>query len=226
MTAPALVRRKLNTRAISGVESGGTTLSMTRPTSNTVAPMTESSVRSNPHRSSDGVHDITYCYGQSSLGDFLAAVDDTGLCAVLFDGDHANLLHELRSAFPNKKLVACDSATCCAFIVNAVARLMDQPATSGALPTSISGGDFRQMVYAALRHTRPGTTITPEAVALMIGASIESAPHVRACAATDVLAVAVPFHRLQEHDGTNPAYRWGEERRQMLLERESRIRAT
>jgi O6-methylguanine-DNA--protein-cysteine methyltransferase len=31
----------------------------------------------------------------------------------------------------------------------------------------------------------------------------------------------VPFHRLQELDGTSPAYRWGEERRAALLKREA-----
>jgi len=89
------------------------------------------------------------------------------------------------------------------------------------LPISMRGGEFEQMVGAALRHTRPGTTITPEEVATMIGASSASVPHVRTCAAADILAVVVPFHRLQEQDGTSPAYRWGEERRQALLTREA-----
>jgi AraC family transcriptional regulator of adaptative response/methylated-DNA-[protein]-cysteine methyltransferase len=87
--------------------------------------------------------------------------------------------------------------------------------------TSIRAGDFEQMLYAALRQTKPGTTVTPAEIAVMIGGAPGSAPFVRAYASADHLAVVVPFHRLQELDGTSPAYRWGEERRAALLKREA-----
>lgn len=76
------------------------------------------------------------------------------------------------------------------------------------------------MVRAALRLTKPGTTATPEDIAALIGASPAAARHVRACAA-DLLAAAVPLHRLQEPDGTSPANPWGEELRRALLQREA-----
>jgi AraC family transcriptional regulator of adaptative response/methylated-DNA-[protein]-cysteine methyltransferase len=164
---------------------------------------------------------IAYGFGQSSLGDFLAAIDDKGLCAVLIGDRRSDLLRDLQTAFPNRRLAPCDCHPCFDFLVNAVAGLIERPAASVAFPTSIQGGDFEQMVHAALRRTEPGTTITPEALATMIGASVESASNVRACAAADRLAVAEPFHRLQEQDGTSPSYRWGEERRRALLRREA-----
>jgi AraC family transcriptional regulator of adaptative response/methylated-DNA-[protein]-cysteine methyltransferase len=81
------------------------------------------------------------------------------------------------------------------------------------------------MVRAALSLTKPGTTRTPAEVATMIGASSGADDNVRKYAANDILAVVAPFHRLQEQDGTSPAYRWGEERRQKLLARELAARA-
>ncbi len=77
------------------------------------------------------------------------------------------------------------------------------------------------MVAAALRCTLPGSTVTPAQIVTMIGAPIESIPFVCALAASDILAVATPFHRLQEADGTGTFYRWGEARRQALLQREA-----
>jgi len=59
----------------------------------------------------------------------------------------------------------------------------------------------------------------------MIGGAAESAQHVRAYGSKDLLAVAVPFHRLQEPDGSSPAYRWGEQRRQVFLKREATSRS-
>jgi AraC family transcriptional regulator, regulatory protein of adaptative response / methylated-DNA-[protein]-cysteine methyltransferase len=169
--------------------------------------------------------DIAYGYGESSLGRFLTAVDDRGLCAVLFGDDEASLLEELRCAFLGRTLEPSERAGCGNFVVNTVARLIELPAVSIALPISTRDGDFEQMVRSALRLTKPGTTITPEEVVEMIGASPGSVPYVRACAAADLLAVTVPFHRLQERDGTSPAYRWGEARRQALLKREAGSRS-
>jgi AraC family transcriptional regulator, regulatory protein of adaptative response / methylated-DNA-[protein]-cysteine methyltransferase len=154
---------------------------------------------------SSSMHGITYGYGQSSLGGFLTAIDEKGVCAILLGDDRTELLRDLQGAFPDRKL---DSAPCDS-IVSAVASLIEQPATSRTFPMSIRGGDFEQMVYAALRQTKPGATVTPAEVAIMIGGAVGSAQYVRAYAAKDLLAVAVPFHRLQELDETSPTYRWG-----------------
>jgi AraC family transcriptional regulator of adaptative response/methylated-DNA-[protein]-cysteine methyltransferase len=171
--------------------------------------------------SNDNVHDIAYSYGRSSLGDFLAAIDDKGLCAVLLGAGRTSLLQDLSAAFPNKRLTLCDRPGRCDFILNAVTCLIERPAASVAISISMQGSDYKQMVHAALRQTRPGTTKTPEQIAAMIGVAAESAPYVRECAAEDLLAVVMPFHRLQEENGTSPAYRWCEERRQLLLKREA-----
>jgi AraC family transcriptional regulator, regulatory protein of adaptative response / methylated-DNA-[protein]-cysteine methyltransferase len=128
-------------------------------------------------------------------------------------------LRDLQAAFPDTKLEPGDRPGSC----NSVASVIE-PATPLAYPISMHRGDFKQMLYAELRQTKPGTTVTPLEVAIMIGGVAESAAHVRAYASNDCLAVVVLFHRLQELDGTSPAYRWGENRRQALLKREATIR--
>jgi AraC family transcriptional regulator of adaptative response/methylated-DNA-[protein]-cysteine methyltransferase len=174
---------------------------------------------------SNATHDITYNYGRSSLGGFLTAIDDKGVCAILLGDDRVQLLRDLQAAFPDNKLEPDGHSGPSQSVADAVASLIEQPAEPFAYPTSVRGGDFEQMLYAALRQTEPGTTVTPAEIAAVIGGTAGSARYVRAYASKDHLAVAVPFHRLQESDGTSPAYRWGEERRQALLKREAAIRA-
>jgi AraC family transcriptional regulator, regulatory protein of adaptative response / methylated-DNA-[protein]-cysteine methyltransferase len=173
----------------------------------------------NPNR------DITYSYGQCSLGGFLTTIDGVGVCAILLGDDRTELLRDLQAAFTSSKLELDGHSGPCHSVGDAVVSLVKQPAEPFAYPTSVRGGDFEQMLYAALRRTKPGTTITPAEIAVMIGGGAGSAQHFRSYASNDHLAVAVPFHRLQERDGTCPAYRWGEECRQTLLKREAAIRA-
>jgi AraC family transcriptional regulator, regulatory protein of adaptative response / methylated-DNA-[protein]-cysteine methyltransferase len=174
---------------------------------------------------SNAIHGITYNYGQSSLGGFLTAIDGEGVCAILLGNNRAQLLRDLQVAFPDNKLEPDGHSGPCRLVADAVASLIEQPAAPFAYPTSVRGGDFEQMVYAALRRTEPGMTVTPAEIATIIGGTAGSAQFVRAYASRDHLAVAVPFHRLQEPDGASSAYRWGEERRQALLKREAAIRS-
>jgi hypothetical protein len=68
------------------------------------------------------LHKIAYAYGGSSLGDFLAAVDSQGLCAIFFGDNQAALLGNLHQAFPDKILApAC--STFAGFIVSVVTTL-------------------------------------------------------------------------------------------------------
>jgi AraC family transcriptional regulator, regulatory protein of adaptative response / methylated-DNA-[protein]-cysteine methyltransferase len=184
--------------------------------------MTENSTSTSE---STPTHDITYGYGQSSLGGFLTAIDGEGVCAILLGDDRAQLLRDLRAAFPDNKLEPDGHSGPCHSVADAVACLIEQPAEPFAYPTSVRGCDFEQMLYAALRRTGPGMTVTPVEIAAIIDGTAGSAQYVRAYASKDLLAVAVPFHRLEEPDGSSPAYRWGEERRQALLKREAAIRA-
>jgi AraC family transcriptional regulator of adaptative response/methylated-DNA-[protein]-cysteine methyltransferase len=181
--------------------------------------MSQSENCADPQSTGSDPQKIAYAHGESSLGYFLAAVDSQGLCAILFGDDRAALAENLRQAFPDR-LLAPACPTFAGFVVSLVSRLIEQPTASTSVPLSIRDGDFGQMVRAALSATKPGTTRTPAEVAAMIGASLGADANVRKCAANDILAVAVPFHRLQEQDGTSPAYRWGGERRQKILARE------
>lgn len=163
---------------------------------------------------------IVCAIGNSTLGRFLAAIDGNNLCAVLFGDDDAKLLADLRAAFPDRRIQPGALGYIGNFVIYMMQCAIDRPALATRLEVSVKGGDFEQMTAAGLRSTKAGITITPTELALLIGASAESAKSIRALAASDILAVVTPFHRLQESDGTSPFYKWGEERRQTLLARE------
>jgi hypothetical protein len=72
---------------------------------------------------SNSMHGFIYGHGQSSLGGFLTAIDEKGVCAILLSDDRTELLRDLPAVFPDRKLDSAPSES----IVTAVASLIEQP---------------------------------------------------------------------------------------------------
>ena len=87
------------------------------------------------------------------------------------------------------------------------------------LPLDIRGTTFQQRVWQALREIPAGTTISYTDIADRIGMPKAVRAVARACGA-NVLAVAIPCHRVVRSDGSLSGYRWGVERKRVLLKRE------
>lgn len=156
---------------------------------------------------------ITTC----SLGQVLAASSERGICAILIGSDESALLGDLRKQFPRASIArAGDGFT---DRLRAVATLIEEPRNANGLPLDIRGTAFQQRVWTALRQIPAGHTASYTDVANAIGAPSSVRAVARACA-SNVLAVAIPCHRVVRGDGALSGYRWGVERKRALLERE------
>ena len=81
------------------------------------------------------------------------------------------------------------------------------------------------MVWAALRQIPAGVTISYAEIARRIGKPSALRAVAGACAA-NVLAIAIPCHRVLRSDGTLSGYRWGMARKRELISREKSATAT
>jgi AraC family transcriptional regulator of adaptative response/methylated-DNA-[protein]-cysteine methyltransferase len=160
---------------------------------------------------------IWYALADSALGRVLVAGTARGLCAILFGDADAALEAELRTRFPNARLVAADDAMreCVAEAVTYI----DMPKGVFHLPLDIQGTAFQQKVWAALRDIPFGETATYAELAQRIGTPSATRAVASACGANPA-AVAVPCHRVLRSDGGLGGYRWGIERKRRLLDRE------
>jgi AraC family transcriptional regulator of adaptative response/methylated-DNA-[protein]-cysteine methyltransferase len=75
-------------------------------------------------------------------------------------------------------------------------------------------------VWQALREIPLGSTASYAEIARRIGAPKAVRAVAQACA-SNTLAVAIPCHRVVRTDGALSGYRWGVERKRLLLEREA-----
>ena len=165
--------------------------------------------------------DIVFAIGRCGLGEILVAQSQRGICAILLGDDAQQLVEQLQDSFPHAQLAADDAqfAQRMALVVGFV----EDPGRGLDLPLDIRGTAFQQRVWLALRDIPPGQALSYTEVAQRIG----SPAAVRAVAgayAANILAVAIPCHRVIRRDGGLSGYRWGIERKRRLLDVEAAIR--
>jgi len=162
--------------------------------------------------------EIRFAIGQCSLGAILVARSDRGVCAILMGDDPDALARDLQDRFPQATLVGDDVE-----FEQWVARVIgfvEAPGLGLDLPLDVRGTAFQQRVWQALRTIPPGKTVTYSDIARRIGAPSATRAVAQACA-SNLLAVAIPCHRVVRRDGELSGYRWGVERKRALLASEA-----
>ena len=163
---------------------------------------------------------IRFAVGECSLGAILVAQSERGMCAILLGDDPDALARDLQDRFPQATLIGGDAGF--EQLVSKVVGFVEAPALGLDLPLDIRGTAFQQRVWQALRKIPAGLTASYTDIARHIGAPHAVRAVAQACGA-NALAVAIPCHRVVRHDGTLSGYRWGVERKRLLLEREARV---
>ena len=160
---------------------------------------------------------IEFALGQCSLGAILVARSERGVCAISLGDNPDALLRELQDRFARAELVGGDADF--ERLVAQVVGLIEAPNLGIHLPLDVRGTAFQQRVWRALQQIPVGETASYAQVAQRIGAPKSVRAVAQACA-SNMLAVAIPCHRVVRSDGALSGYRWGVERKRALLLRE------
>lgn len=162
--------------------------------------------------------EIRFATGDCRLGALLVAKSSRGICAISLGDAPEPLIAELRQRFSQASLVAEPTL---GDHLGQVIGMIDgaQAAGGGDLPLDLRGTAFQIRVWQALREIPRGSAVSYAELANRIGAPRAVRAVAGACAA-NVLAVAVPCHRVVRSDGSLSGYRWGVARKRDLLARE------
>lgn len=163
------------------------------------------------------VEALCFSFGDSKLGLALVALSTRGVAAILLGGDRLRLRHELAGAFPGVRLTE-DEAGLAGIVAKALA-LVDAPHLGLDLPLDLRGSELELAVWEALRAIPSGETRSYGALAKALPVPA-TAQEVGAACAANVLAVAVPCHRVVKADGSISGYRWGVRRKRRLINME------
>jgi AraC family transcriptional regulator of adaptative response/methylated-DNA-[protein]-cysteine methyltransferase len=160
---------------------------------------------------------IRFAVGECSLGSILVAASEKGVCAIFLGGNPDQLAKELQDTFPKAELIGGDKAF--EKIVAKVVGFVETPRIGLDLPLDIRGTAFQRRVWNALLQIPAGSTASYAEIAKRIG-SPTAARAVGSACASNLIAVAIPCHRVLRTNGALSGYRWTVERKRSLLDRE------
>jgi AraC family transcriptional regulator of adaptative response/methylated-DNA-[protein]-cysteine methyltransferase len=160
---------------------------------------------------------ISYAIGHCNYGALLVAKDSSAICAIFIADHEDDLRAQVEKAFPETRLI--ENTLALSNELSQVARFVDEPGATVKLDLSVGGTPFQQKVWAALCEIPTGSTRSYTQVATEVGAPDAVRAVASACAA-NLLAVAIPCHRVLRSDGSISGYRWGPKVKEDILARE------
>jgi AraC family transcriptional regulator, regulatory protein of adaptative response / methylated-DNA-[protein]-cysteine methyltransferase len=160
---------------------------------------------------------VRYAWGQSSLGDFIAAIANEGLVAFEFMKRNSGVPAILRGRLPGA-VVDLDEAGL-ADVVGTLAAVVERPDIDPGLRIDMRGSDYQKRVWGIVCRIPAGQTINYGAIAAEVGTP-RDARDVTGAIANNTIAILIPCHRVVKKDGSLSGYRWGAKRKRALLARE------
>ncbi len=165
-----------------------------------------------------GMH-IDYTIVDSPLGRLLVAATEKGICAISMGNSDADLEAILFKEYPAAE-ISRNEDNLHAW-VSALLSHLNGELPHLDLPLDVQATAFQWRVWQALQAIPYGDTRSYSEVARTIGAPKAARAVARACA-TNPVPLVIPCHRVVREDGSSGGYRYGEERKQQLLEQEAK----
>ncbi|HET9343857.1 MAG TPA: methylated-DNA--[protein]-cysteine S-methyltransferase [Candidatus Eremiobacteraceae bacterium] len=167
---------------------------------------------------------IVYTIETTKLGKTLIATTERGIAAIGFGAKATSLIADLRAEFPKATIADVNASTQRAAKMHLNAALRSVRAriagrSGGDVKLDVSGSPFQRKVWQAIQKVRRGSTTTYAKLAKAIGRPKAVRAVASACAANKI-ALVIPCHRILRSDGSAGGYRWGNDRKAVLLRNE------
>ena len=169
--------------------------------------------------------DIAFVLAETPLGLMMVGATERGLCSVQF-GDKAEQLETmLRTEYPRANIQPMPDPAPVEFRhwIDALNRHLAGRTTDLRLPLHVRATAFQMQVWKYLQSIPQGSVASYKEVAAGIGRPGAARAVARACA-SNCVALAIPCHRVIRGSGELGGYKWGIERKRVLVDIERRGR--
>ncbi|WP_223606070.1 methylated-DNA--[protein]-cysteine S-methyltransferase [Chryseobacterium sp. OSA05B] len=159
---------------------------------------------------------INYSFSKSPFGSVMAASTEKGICYMAFEDDKETALGNLKHTFPNASFSEKQDA----LQKNALS-IFDKDWTKlNTIKLHLKGTDFQLKVWESLLSIPMGKLSTYGSLAGKIG-NPNASRAVGTAIGSNPVAFLIPCHRVIQSTGNIGGYRWGTERKQMMVGWES-----
>ncbi|MBL8265734.1 bifunctional DNA-binding transcriptional regulator/O6-methylguanine-DNA methyltransferase Ada [Steroidobacter sp.] len=164
---------------------------------------------------------LSYASGQTPLGLMMIGATDRGICFLQFGDSERALLAELKQQFASAAVQAMPDSSRGEFEswIAALNRHLRGLEPRLDLPMDVRGTAFQLIVWRYLQQVPYGEVRSYSEVAEAIGKPSAARAVARACA-TNSVALLIPCHRVVRGTGELGGYRWGMQRKRVLLDTE------
>jgi len=170
------------------------------------------------YRSGGEGEQIFFACRETSFGPLMMAATLRGVCFAHFGENETELLERLQTEFPKAEFSPSAAQESVA-LDDWIDRLDDHLSRSAPrpdLPLDVRGTVFQILVWRTLLTLPEGDTVSYAELADAAGKPKAVRAAASACARNRI-AVLIPCHRVLRSDGDLGAYRWGAERKRVLL---------
>ncbi len=166
---------------------------------------------------------IVHAVRETALGPLMMAATERGVCFVQFGDDAKGLATQLAAELPKAILRPAEAAADEALSdwMEALDAHLSRGAPRPDLPVDLRGTAFQIRVWRFLLSIPAGKVVSYAEVAEGVGEPRAVRAAASACGANRV-GVLVPCHRALRADGGLGGYRWGLDRKRVLLDMERR----
>ena len=164
--------------------------------------------------------EISYTILESPLGLLLVAATEIGICFISLGDDEAALESALEKEYPASEIRKGETPL--TEWTQAILRHLSGQLPHLDLPTDLRATAFERLVWEQLNRIPYGETRSYSDIAAAIRRPKGARAVARACAANPV-PLLIPCHRVVRKDGDVGGYRWGNERKEALLEQERNL---
>ncbi|AKK71638.1 cysteine methyltransferase [Chryseobacterium sp. P1-3] len=159
---------------------------------------------------------IHYSFSESPFGTLLVASTEKGICYMAFEDDKNRALGNLKGKFPNASFSEKQDA----LQQNALSIFNKDWTKLNTIKLHLKGTDFQLKVWESLLKIPMGKLSTYGNLAEKIG-SPKASRAVGTAIGSNPVAFLIPCHRVIQSTGHLGGYRWGNDRKQMIVGWES-----
>ncbi len=161
---------------------------------------------------------INYSFSESPFGNLITASTEKGICYMAFENDTETALGNLKLRFPNASFFEKQDE-----LQHNALSIFDKDWTKlNTVKLHLKGTDFQLKVWESLLTIPMGKLSTYGSLAGKIG-HVKASRAVGTAIGSNPVAFLIPCHRVIQSSGKLGGYRWGSERKQLMVGWESSL---